>query len=749
MILRNLLRRKGRTLLTVLGISIGVAAIIALGALAEGLEAGYSSVLGGSQADFVLSEPDTFDIIMSSVDESIGPELAAMPEVAEVSGMVQGLVQAEDTPYFFVFAYTDGSFPLERFTVVEGLGLDSREAERARGKPLLLGSAAAESFNRQVGDTLRLGDSMYRIVGIYETGEAFEEGGCVLRLEDAQELLGMQRQVSAFYIKVRDAAQDPSRLDRLRTRIKRRYPDLSLSTPEDMGNRAGFADSIKVMVWGVVGLAIVIGSISMMNAQLMSVMERTREIGVLRAVGWSGWRIMRMILGESVMVGLLGGAVGVGMGWGMLLLFKDLLAAYGTSTNLDPKLLGQAFTVVFSLGLFGGLYPAYRASRLQPVEALRYEGGTLGRQAGRLPVGGMPLQNLWRRKARTFLTLGVIGITVGSIMTLNSLLFGSIDMMNDLMGGSEIVIRQADAADTSVAFIDQDIGERVAAMPGVQAVSGVLFTAVMDENHGIFILMGYNPHEPAIQEFNVVEGQFIHANRQIMVGRQIADAQNIQVGESITLSEQRFRVVGIYETSVAAYELGGIVTLRDAQSFMGRPRKVTFFMIDLFDPNQAEAIVDAINTAYPEVHATVSGDFASQLPDMQNSFAMSNGIAMLAMIIGGVGVMNTMLMAVLERTREVGTLRALGWHRRAILWLILRESVALSLFGGAVGVLIALGLAVVLLHIPVWGEAFRFSWNPEVFLSSLSIALALGLAGGLYPAFRATRMQPVEALRYE
>jgi ABC-type antimicrobial peptide transport system permease subunit len=749
MILRNLLRRKGRTFLTVLGISIGVAAIIALGALAEGLEAGYSSVLGGSQADFVLSEPDAFDIIMSSIDESIGPELAAMPEVEEVSGMVQGLVQAEDSPYFFVFAYTDGSFLLDRFNVVEGVGLDSREADRARGKPLLLGSAAAESLHKEVGDTLRLGDSTFRIVGIYETGEAFEEGGSVLRLADAQELLGMQHQVSAFYIKVRNAAQDPSRVERLRTRIERRYPDLSLSTTEEMGNRTGMADSITAMVWGVVGLAIVIGSISMMNAQLMSVMERTREIGVLRAVGWSGWRVMRMILGESILVGLIGGAVGVGMGWGMLLLFKDALAAFGTSTSLDPKLLTQAFGVVFSLGLFGGLYPAYRASRMEPVEALRYEGGTLAQEASHLPVGGMPVQNLWRRKARTFLTLGVIGITVGAIMVLNSILDGSVDMMNDWVGGSEIVIRQAEAADTSVAFIDQEIGDRIRAMPGVQAVSGVLITAVMDEKHGVFILMGYDPHEPAIQEFNVVEGQIIHANRQIMVGRQIADAQNIQVGESITLREQRFRVVGIYETSVAAYELGGVVTLRDAQTFMGKPRKVTFFMVDLFDPNQADSIAATINAEYPEVHASLSGDFAQQLPDMQNSFAMSNGIATLAIFIGGVGVMNTMLMAVLERTREVGTLRALGWRRRAILWLILRESVVLSVIGGVVGVLIALGLAALLSSIPTWGGAFIFSWKPEVFISSLSIALALGLAGGLYPAFRATRMQPVEALRYE
>ena len=92
MIFQNLLRRKTRTLLTVLGISIGVAAIIALGAMANGLEAGYSSLLTGSRSDLVLSQPNSFDLSYSAVEESVAGPLAAMPEVARISGMLQGFV---------------------------------------------------------------------------------------------------------------------------------------------------------------------------------------------------------------------------------------------------------------------------------------------------------------------------------------------------------------------------------------------------------------------------------------------------------------------------------------------------------------------------------------------------------------------------------------------------------------------------------------------------------------------------------
>ena len=124
MIIKNLRRRKGRTFLTVLGISIGVAAIVALGALADGIQAGYDSFLTGSKADLVLSQAEAMDVSMSSVDEDIGQQLLAMSEVAEVSPMMQGMAQTEGVPYFFIYGYPADSFVLGRFKIIEGVGLE-------------------------------------------------------------------------------------------------------------------------------------------------------------------------------------------------------------------------------------------------------------------------------------------------------------------------------------------------------------------------------------------------------------------------------------------------------------------------------------------------------------------------------------------------------------------------------------------------------------------------------------------------
>jgi putative ABC transport system permease protein len=108
-----------------------------------------------------------------------------------------------------------------------------------------------------------------------------------------------------------------------------------------------------------------------------------------------------------------------------------------------------------------------------------------------------------------------------------------------------------------------------------------------------------------------------------------------------------------------------------------------------------------------------------------------------------------MLMAVFERTREIGVMRALGWRRSAILWLILREAFLLGLLGGLAGIAIAFGFSYLLNNAPAITGLLELKWDLAIFARAILVALILGLVGGLYPAYRATRLQPIEALRYE
>ena len=129
--------------------------------------------------------------------------------------------------------------------------------------------------------------------------------------------------------------------------------------------------------------------------------------------------------------------------------------------------------------------------------------------------------------------------------------------------------------------------------------------------------------------------------------------------------------------------------------------------------------------------------------------AMMWAISAMAILVGGIGMANTMFMSVFERTREIGTLRALGWRRRRVLWTVLKESFVLSLIGVLIGVAFSALLSFTLRLIPMWGEALTIILSGALLLQALIIALALGALGGLYPAWRASKLSPVEALRYE
>jgi len=272
---------------------------------------------------------------------------------------------------------------------------------------------------------------------------------------------------------------------------------------------------------------------------------------------------------------------------------------------------------------------------------------------------------------------------------------------------------------------------------------------MLPESGGFFILEGYSPYEFAIRRFRIVEGEPLSNNHQIILGRTMAESMNKKPGDTIELSGVRLRVAGIYESDLGFEEMGGVVTLRDAQNFIGRPHKVSMYAVKLVDPSQAADMVAQINNDFPDVHASLAGEFVEQMPDMEAADGMIGGISVMAILIGGVGVLNTMLMAIFERTREIGVLRALGWRRRAILGLILREALLLGLFGGLVGILIAFGIDYLINNAPMVGGMMQAQWDVGVFVRATLIALVLGLIGGIYPAFRATRLHPIEALRYE
>ena len=210
--------------------------------------------------------------------------------------------------------------------------------------------------------------------------------------------------------------------------------------------------------------AVLVGGLGMMNTMLMSVLERTREIGVLRALGWKRRRIITMIVGEALIVALGGGALGILLGVGLTELARTAPSVEALlQDTLTPYILAQAIGIAVVLGTVGGLYPAWRASKLQPVEAMRYEAGAgdLGRFAQWLVrmFGRGALRNLWRRPGRTFVTVTGIGIGVGFIVALIAMVDGFSIIFTQMAsaGQADLMAEEANVSDMSLSEIDDRV----------------------------------------------------------------------------------------------------------------------------------------------------------------------------------------------------------------------------------------------------------------------------------------------------
>jgi putative ABC transport system permease protein len=242
---------------------------------------------------------------------------------------------------------------------------------------VMLGDLLAENLNKKPGDTLEIQGSPFTVTAVFHGESALEAGAVIMPLDQLQQLSSLQGKVSTIHIRLRPVPAGESRDEYLKAaqaQIEAAIPGSRAVPAAERASNNQFVRLAHASAWGTSSIAVLIGILGIANTMAMSVFERTREIGVLRALGWKKKQVLVLIQLEAVFLGLGGGILGVAFGWCALHLLALLpQTANIVSTSFSLPLMAEALGIAVSAGLIAGAVPAWRGAGLSPVEALRHD----------------------------------------------------------------------------------------------------------------------------------------------------------------------------------------------------------------------------------------------------------------------------------------------------------------------------------------------------------------------------------------
>lgn len=385
-ILRNIFRRKLRAFLTIFGISIGVFALVVMGALAEKLTLLVDGGMEYYSGKVVVSSAGgTMGLISAPLEASMLRDIEHIAGVERASASVSTLLEGELSPVNM------GSIPTIQAADGRDKGLETFVITYAEGRELkntdigkvVLGADVVKKLNGSVGGHVEIRDKRYEVIGIMDKTLTAPDNSVLMTMEDAREIVYDEQPdiikgsispdtiVSTFAVYL----QPGERPEVVARRIERELDNVDAMTPFEFERQIKQPLQIFTsIIYAIALISLLVGGLSVINTMTMSVAERTREIGVRKAIGASNAQIMGQFIAESAVIGLIGGIAGIAFG---LLVTTGGNAAGEVSGNVlflvSNRLLVGSLLFAVGLGTVSGLYPAWHAANLNPVEALRYE----------------------------------------------------------------------------------------------------------------------------------------------------------------------------------------------------------------------------------------------------------------------------------------------------------------------------------------------------------------------------------------
>ncbi len=843
---RNLWARKIRTSITASGISIGVAAMLAVSVMSasttESLKTFFAQASG--RAHLTISDAGRSG---EGFDERAVNRVKAFEGVAEVAGTTFNrallLKQNNKTIGITIAGIEPDADQRMRIYALAGGRFVSR-AERAHN--VVLVQRFAQDHKIALGDTLTIilptnREAKIKVVGLLANeGAAQMNAGNIgfVTLDAAQSIFEREGKLDQIDLIVTPpVANDSDALDALKARLQKMLGEnyvvaLPAATGESVSQSlAGL--NLGLGIFSVISLFV--GMLLIYNTFAMSVAERTREIGMVRALGATQRQIMTLVLIEAACLGAIGILFGIAIGLFLSIpLSRFMGSMVGIPLNsytIPTGGLIQAVLVGLVVTFVAAFIPAWQASRISPTEAMRARAGgregfllkhawkigvgflgvavidgagflrlfqgaeffmvtflgailvmpnlilalePVGRRIIRAiygPIGTIGSRNLARAKGRTSLTVGVLMIGVVMNVAIGAMSVSFKESMDDwisaAVGGDFMV--------SSSRVLYGDLARDLSGVEGVAAVTPQRFASI--KIAGIKNAAGFKARDDAVQMVaiepltyrQVTSFQFsdgvteeialgdLQRGDAVMVSTTLSERWQVKRGDMVRLRTGRgdrdFRIAAIMMTF---YQGGNSVMISrtDLQKYFGDTR-VTFFLVKKKPGVSTEELVARLKNGVGKTKnlEIIAGDDFRQgiATQIQQFFTPFDGMVWISVIVGVLGVINTMTMNVLERIREIGTLRSIGLERQQLGSMILSEAGAMGVLGALFGVLVAYPVSTVTVTGMSEGSGFPVTYVfPALsFATGVFVALFFSQLAALYPTWRAARVNVIEAIKEE